>query len=85
MTEELKLRCKQLKCYELFENLTELALISIISEYIQPVRFLKGDLIYPMFKYAPSKSIYRMEAQLHEKLFNDKILNKIFAKDEEIP
>ena len=55
MTEELKLRCKQLKCYQLFENLSDLVLISIISEYIKPVRFYKGDLIYPMFKYAPSK------------------------------
>jgi len=34
MTEELKLRCKQLKCYKLFENLSDLVLISIISEYI---------------------------------------------------
>jgi hypothetical protein len=34
MTEELKLRIKQLRCYQLFENLSDLVLISIISEYI---------------------------------------------------
>ena len=35
-----------------------------------------------MFKYAPTNSNYRKEAQQHKLLFNDKIIKKLVTKEE---
>jgi len=59
MTEELRLKRSQVFCYPVFRNLSELLIMSLVSEFIEKRTYSKGHRVVPQSRYSPSHSYYR--------------------------
>ena len=47
MTKELMLKRSIIRCYSIFAKISDLAIMSLVSEYITFVNFKKGETIAP--------------------------------------
>lgn len=72
MTEEVKLKSSLARCYRVFEKMSELAVIALVSEFVQTRTFKKGELIVPQSKYAPTCPAHQRFMQTHERIFTEK-------------
>jgi len=66
MTEELMLKRSLVKCYEVFKNFSDLALMTLVSELMQIKTFKKDDLVMHQSKVAPSSTAHQEFIRSHE-------------------
>lgn len=82
MTEEIMFMRAYLKCYEVFKNFSDLALMIIVSELMQIKTYHKGKLIMPQSAVAPSGAQHQEFIRSHKLICNDK--NKIHKNCEQL-
>ena len=73
MTEELQLKRSIAQCYPVFENLSELATIALVSEFFQTKRFAEGEFLVAQSKQAPSNAEARQYFDLFATKFPDEL------------
>lgn len=59
MTEEIRLKRSQVFCFPVFRNLSELLIMSLVTEFIEKRTYSQGTCIFPQSRYSPSHSYYR--------------------------
>lgn len=72
MTEELMLRRALVKCYDVFKNFSDLALMTLVSELMEVRTFEKGDLVMPQSAVAPSSTSHQEFIRSHLLICADK-------------
>jgi len=76
MTEELQLKRSIAQCYPVFENLSELVIIALVSEFFQTKRFAEGEFLVAQSKYSPSNKTSRQYFDFFATKFGDELKNK---------
>ena len=59
-TGQIRLDLSIIKCQTIFKDLSELTLISLVSEYMVKKKFKKGQMIARQSKYSPANMQYRI-------------------------
>jgi hypothetical protein len=54
ITHELQMKKSLIQCYSVFRNLSELAIIALVSEFIQIKKFKKDTLMMPQSVFSPT-------------------------------